>query len=76
MKIKVNKERFETAKRAQANILANAMYHEILLLKAKHQGDDEAVENLTQICEDLCLVAELLDAELTRLQAIYQVNLN
>jgi len=76
MKIKVNKQRFEIAKSAQKNILANAMYHEILLLKAKHQGDDKAIEQLTQICEDLCLVSELLDAELTKLQAIYQVNLN
>lgn len=71
MKIKVNKQRFELAKSAQENILANAVYHEILLHKAKHEGDTKAIERLTQICEELCLVGELLDAELTRLQAIF-----
>lgn len=76
MKIKVNKNRFETAKKAQSIILANAIHHEVLLLKARHTADEEAISQLTETCEELNLIAELLDSELTRLQSIYQVNLN
>lgn len=76
MRIKVNKERLEIAKKAQRNVLSNAKLYEELLNLAKHMNDAEAVIKLTVVCEELCLMAELLDAELTRLQSIYEVNLN
>lgn len=76
MKIDVDQKRLEITKRAEKAIRGNILYHHVMLIDAKRLGNQEQVAELTQICEELKLIAGLLQDELFKLNSVMVVNLN
>ena len=74
MKLTVNKERLELAKKAQDTIIGNSIHCHMKLTNARHENDKEAVSLLTETRDQLLLISELLETEITRMESLLEQN--
>lgn len=74
MKLTVNKERLELARKAQETIVGNSIHCHIHLMQARHEKNTEAVSQLTQVTNELRLISDLLQDEITRMESLLEQN--